>query len=122
MGETVRRNEDDPMKEVIMNGDTWNIPVKGENRVGHPSTNWPIETANQAWIKHQIDKHNHEQIKIMGVVKRNRTRKSDKTDKIEKERRRKSSKRKISAGRETRVILNGIIEGWTSVTNKEKKS
>ena len=76
LGKTIRRNPEDPMREVIMAGETWNIPQKGHNRVGAPSTNWLIETAMQAWERHElfnpaslteqmdnINKKNHNKIK-----------------------------------------------------------
>ena len=42
------------MREVIMAGDYWCIPPKGGSRAGRPSTNWLIETANQAWKKYRL--------------------------------------------------------------------
>ena len=42
------------MREVIMAGDYWCIPQKGGSRAGRPSTNWLIETANQAWTKYRL--------------------------------------------------------------------
>ena len=42
------------MSEVIMAGDTWNIPDKGDNGVGRPKVNWLIETARNAWRKHKL--------------------------------------------------------------------
>ena len=59
------------MKEVIMQGETWNIPEKGDNRAGRPATNWLIETANNAWEKHEIYKHNIGRINRKGTIKRN---------------------------------------------------
>ena len=56
LGKTTRRNPEDPMREVIMAGETWNIPAKGSNRVGAPSTNWLIETAMQAWDRFELFK------------------------------------------------------------------
>ena len=54
LGRTIRMNPDEPIHEVVMQGDTWVIPQKGGNRVGHPCTNWLIETARHAWRKHNL--------------------------------------------------------------------
>ena len=54
LGKVIRKNPEDPMHEVIMAGDTWNIPEEGGNRTGRPCTNWLIETAQQAWRKHNL--------------------------------------------------------------------
>ena len=37
-----------------MAGESWNIPQKGYDRVGAPSTNWLIETAMQAWERQEL--------------------------------------------------------------------
>ena len=66
LGKTIRRNDDDPMREVIMQGNTWNIPDKGDNKVGRPPTSWLIETANLAWEQKEskeIFKYNIEKTK-----------------------------------------------------------
>lgn len=42
------------MQEVVTQGDTWVIPQKRDNRVGHPCTNWLIDTARHAWRKHKV--------------------------------------------------------------------
>ena len=54
LGKSIRANPDNPMSEVIMAGDIWNIPDKGDNRVGRPKVNWLIETAKNAWGKHKL--------------------------------------------------------------------
>ena len=54
LGDALRREGDDPMAEVIMRGEIWNIPRKGENRSGRPRVNWMIETGRNAWRAHKL--------------------------------------------------------------------
>ena len=122
LGKTIRRNDDDPMKEVIMQGESWNIPEKGGNRVGRPNTNWLIETANQAWKKHEIYKHNRERIKRMGIINRNKRRDTSQEDKKEKMLKRKRTKKKKSKAREARSILKESMEGLILLEPKERKN
>ena len=71
----MRKNPDDPMREVIMAGDYWCIPPKGGSRAGRPSTNWLIETANLAWIKYKL--HDPETLIKCLQDKRTRTKKNN---------------------------------------------
>ena len=120
LGKTIRRNDDDPIKEVIMNGDTWNIPQKGDNRVGRPATNWLIETANLAWDKHEIYKHNLERIKRLGIIHRNKERRFKKATKKEATLSSKRLKKRKNHKREARGKLKEHIETWERINNKEK--
>ena len=54
LAKAIRSNPENPMAEVIMAGDIWNIPEKGDNRVGRPKVNWLIETAKNALRKHKL--------------------------------------------------------------------
>ena len=66
LGKTIRRNKDDPMREVIMIGNHWKIQGEGHKRSGRPKTNWLIETAFQAWGKRKLYKYNISIMKQIG--------------------------------------------------------
>ena len=84
LGKTIRRNPEDPMREVIMAGETWNIPAKGSNRVGAPSTNWLIETAMQAWDRFELFKPESIQEELDKINKKNTSKHESKEKQMDK--------------------------------------